>query len=202
VTVSSTLVDNTEIIAFPGLTLTPVSFGTASPDRVIAVLGFIIGGTPTAVTIGGYTGSFISVASGSDTIAIAWAMVPTGTTGDIVWTAAGAAGSIHWQAASIIGSSGIPEFDSDLVTGATTTINTLAGGGVVAFNANITGTVGWTNATSLGTYTGAAGWSVGCGNVDNTSEATGTSIISSQAFGATGSLSFSSLYASAAWVKA
>lgn len=142
---------NHDAIASPN-TFVAMPVGAAFSTReVIAVIttGGSYNGVATGVTIGGVTATFQSyVGSGGGTagsfsniITLAWANVPTGTTADVVLTGAASSGDSHIQCA-------VYTFDKSLalnsapttnsvnaaapVTSNTTTVNSGAGGFIIA----------------------------------------------------------------------
>jgi hypothetical protein len=129
-------------------TFAAMPIGAAFSNRkVIAVIttGGSYNGAATAVTIGGVTATFVSTAgsgagSFSGIITYAWADVPTGTTADVVLTGAASSGDSHIHCATYtfdksLALNASPTTTINNTTGTTshtTTINTGAGGFVIA----------------------------------------------------------------------
>jgi hypothetical protein len=129
-------------------TFPTMAIGAAFSNRKVIAVIITPGsynGIATGVTIGGVTATFVSVAGSSQgsfsgVITFAWADVPTGTTANVVLTGAASAGDSHIACA-------VYTFDKSLalnasptttinetagVTSSTTTVNTGAGGFVIA----------------------------------------------------------------------
>lgn len=158
----------TDITNVSTYTFSSQPFGTASTDRVVIVTITAtqgVNGTISSVTIGGVSASIIAQqSSGVITCGIAAAVVPTGTTGDVVvntstvrdecaigiWSSTGLAGAVAVASGS--------NTNLDALT-----LNAEAGGFVIAVCANDGDeTTTWSGATeaydvSLGEYENSSG---------------------------------------------
>lgn len=144
--------DSTKTYTFSG-----VAIGTAAVDRRVHVTAHTFNiGTPTisSITIGGILATINASRSvaGNTGSAIATALVPTGTTADIVvtWTSSSDSTGCHVGVWSSVGlaTSGAYDSDSSVANPQTATLSTLDGGFCIASTAQVVaGTVTWTNAT-------------------------------------------------------
>jgi hypothetical protein len=140
VTISVSLCDNTERVG-SGTTVSGITFGTASPDRVIVILGFTADSALTAATIGGVTATYAQLDIGTTRMAMWWARVPTGTSGDLVCTSAN---PIYSVGAYALYGSRATIFAGNGSVASSTTLNTPANGAVIGFSVEVpAGTVAW-----------------------------------------------------------
>lgn len=152
--VTSALVDSTQRTGSNGTTstVTGVLFGTAFSGRVITVqcaANFY----PSAATIGGVTATIrgSTAFSGSGTFTLS-AVVPTGTSGNVVATFSSSDSLLTFSVVALNGaSSAVPSATIDNGTGSGT-INIGAGGAIVAFSLSVTAGT-WTGASLLATDT-------------------------------------------------
>lgn len=151
------LVDDVEKFDFvggPNPTISGISFGTPASDRIVVVF-FQCAATPSAVAIGGVSATFVANLSGSDYYGIAWAAVPSSSSGSLVLTGGGGYGL--FSGAFAVYGEGLPALDFAFVPGATSSDIDLAGGGVVVGAAITTGAISWTGVTEQAEYVGLTG---------------------------------------------
>lgn len=151
------LVDDVEKFDFvggPNPTISGISFGTPASDRIVVVF-FQCAATPSAVTIGGVSATFVANLSGSDYYGIAWAAVPSSSSGSLVLTGGGGYGL--FSGAFAVYGEGLPALDFAFVSGATSSDIDLAGGGVVVGAAITAGAISWTGVTEQAEYVGLTG---------------------------------------------
>lgn len=167
--VTSALVDNALLTGSTGTssTITGATFGTAFAGRVIVVPLWINHGAAdeSTVTIGGVTAVLTTVTSQGGVLASA--VVPTGTTGNIVATSTDATNQV--QAIGVIAltgaSSATPSATITNPSAGTGTINVPASGSVVAFSAGLTAGT-WVGVTVLLTDT-SDGFPITSASFDN-----------------------------------
>lgn len=151
------LVDDVEKFDFvggPNPTISGISFGTPASDRIVVVF-FQCAATPSAVAIGGVSATFVANLSGSDYYGIAWAAVPSSSSGSLVLTGGGGYGL--FSGAFAVYGEGLPALDFAFVSGATSSDIDLTGGGVVVGAAITTGAISWTGVTEQAEYVGLTG---------------------------------------------
>lgn len=143
------------------ITYAAMAFGTASANRILIAIfanRSNATGTPSSVTIGGITATAISgaaaVLSGNIESYAYYAAVPTGTSGDVVVTYAGASLRSGCAVYSIIGGASSPNGSTSNSTAATslsTTLTVPSGGASIHIAMDrpaATGTtISWTNST-------------------------------------------------------
>lgn len=134
-------------------TFSAQAIGTAAADRRVhvGVCGFVGTGTLSGVSIGGIAADInVLSKSGDVTTAIVTALVPTGTTADIIVSFGSNRASCHIGVWSSVGVTATNSFDTDTssVDPGTATLSTLSGGFVIGV-AGVAGsaTTTWTNAT-------------------------------------------------------
>lgn len=153
--VTSAAVDTTEIDGTSGTTstITGVSFGTAFAGRVICVMLYsATSNPPTSVTIAGITANVTSGSATGDFIASA--VVPTGTSGNVVATFAASDQMNSTGAVALTGAaSAIPTASNNVAAGSNS-IDVPAGGTVLAFASNYPATTAgtWSGVNSLIAY--------------------------------------------------
>jgi len=156
--VTSALVDSTLRTSNNGTTatVTGVQFGTAFAGRVIVISWSTSAYNeriPTAITIGGVSATIMSTtgAGGYPGFGIAYAVVPTGTSGSVVFTFSVADTVDIFSAVALTGAASATASDTiSNSTGASGNIDVGAGGCIVAFGGD--GTT-WTGVTALATDT-------------------------------------------------
>lgn len=107
--------DETDLTTY---TFAGMSFGTAATDRIVAVAAHVDGdgGDLVSATLGGVGATVvITQGVGNENAAIAYAAVPTGTTGDVVVTWTGTAARCHVGVWKITGATAAPT-DTDFST--------------------------------------------------------------------------------------
>lgn len=147
-------VERFDFVGGPNPTISGISFGTPASDRIVVVF-FQCAATPSAVAIGGVSATFVANLSGSDYYGIAWAAVPSSSSGSLVLTGGGAYGL--FSGAFAVYGEGLPALDFAFVSGATSSDIDLAGGGVVVGAAITTGAISWTGVTEQAEYVGLTG---------------------------------------------
>lgn len=153
--VTSALVDNATRTGSNGTTstITGAAFGTAFAGRVLVVpwASFGAGLDPTAITIGGVAATIQS--SAGLATGLAYAVVPTGTSGNIVFTYPSADTAVVNGVVALTGAANATASATITNGGSGSgTINIGAGGSLVASSIALsTGT--WTGATGLRTDT-------------------------------------------------
>ncbi len=136
-------------------TFSSMSLGTADADRVIVAACTWERHAPTACTINGVTATQVVTAdSGTVSVSQLWvAEVPTGTSGDVVFTVPGNASfgaCTLWRSTDIDATADDSDSDSSVGSGSggNTTLNVPAGGVVFAASyLRTTGTATWTGPT-------------------------------------------------------
>ena len=151
---------NSSITTATTYTVTAAALGTAAADRsiIVAIAGANSSRTISSVTVGGVSATInvqYTEAGDNNVVGIATALVPTGTTGDIVVTYSGsqASNQIGWwsatgltsNAAIATGSSNLPGVSQN----GTITLTSVAGGFFIGVAGSSGGpaTFTWTNAT-------------------------------------------------------
>lgn len=152
--VTSALVDNATRTGSNGTTstITGAAFGTAFAGRVLVVAwaSFSVGLDPTACTIGGVSATIVKITGSGQ--GLASAVVPTGTSGNIVFTYASADTAVSNGVVALTGAANATPSATIAVLSSSSTINVGAGGSLVAFA--LAGSAGtWTGATGLRTDT-------------------------------------------------
>ena len=136
-------------------TFSGVALGAAASDRIIVVGGFSTNAvhTVSSVTIGGVSAAQVVAAtnSGGEQCALWQAAVPTGTTGNIVWTWSGSEVGMGIGVWRIVGATATAHASSG-VTGASplsSTLNIPANGVAIAYSgaASSNRTATWTGLT-------------------------------------------------------
>jgi hypothetical protein len=136
-------------------TFSGVVLGAAAADRRIVVgVGHrgTLARTIVSVTIGGIAAdAIVQVVSGAsdlNRVALFWAAVPTGTTGDVVVTLSGSAVRLGICAWALMGAASVVDTGSAIVDPATDTINVPLRGGIVGYafatDTGVARTVTWT----------------------------------------------------------
>lgn len=139
-------------------TYTAMPIGTAASDRVVTVL-FSVSVSPSSVTIGGVTATTATDSSTGVDIILASALVPSGTTGDVV--ANGTGGFTVFGCWSTTGNANTAATAFSVQTGsASPTVSVLAGGVILGVAADFSG-VGPTVSFNSGITTQANGFTAG-----------------------------------------
>lgn len=157
--VLSYLGSNSSITTATTYTVTAAALGTAATDRriIVAIAGANSTRTISSVTVGGVSATIniqSTASADNNVVAIATALVPTGTTGDIVVTYSGsqAAHQVGWWSATGLTSNVAIATGSNALADAgqsgTITLTSVAGGFFIGVaGSSGTGTTTWTNAT-------------------------------------------------------
>lgn len=134
-------------------TASAIAFGTASADRYIVVAASTEdGGAITSATIGGISATIlVQRTSGSVTAALLIALVPTGTTGDVVVNFTGTSDHHGVAVWSVTGMPSATPLDTDSnTTGSGLTLTSQVGGLVFAATAySDAATTTWSGATEV-----------------------------------------------------
>lgn len=143
-------------------TFSGVSIGDAAGDRLVVVaIGWGTSGTVTvsSATIGGVSASIAAQTTGTNVgIALIYAVVPSGTTADIVVTMSTSGSRLYYGVWRVTGQLSTTPYDTDAPAGGgsasrSVTIDIPAGGFVFAASqGSDPGGVTWTNATERWDY--------------------------------------------------
>lgn len=155
------------------------SIGTASADRVVAVFIHGRGGTArtvSTVTIAGVSATIVTATNVSSQQPAAWAyaLVPSGTTGDVVVTFSGSLSRAGIELYTITGGP-ITVVDSDTTATSSALTVDVATGGVTLMGASRgagTGTVTWTGVTGDHSVTIESGSIMASGKTTNAAAGT------------------------------
>jgi|GEM_PF-5398456 len=164
--VTSALVDNATRTGSTGTTSTVsgASFGTAAADRVLVVAyGAGANTDPSACTIGGVSATLTNITGAG--IGIASAVVPTGTSGNIVFTLPSSDTVFTNGVVALSGAANATPSDTIAVIAGSGNIDVGAGGSLVAFSF-ASGAGSWTGAADLRTD-GSIGVTLSTASFDN-----------------------------------